>query len=119
MASASAEGMRTATKRCQARRGWEVRGWMRLEGAGGQMEHGVHGGGADQGARRGPRHGRQRERSRSLRRWGGCRRCGGRKQVGGGQVQRGQGAVHSFKRELPVAVEEIGEMGLREAGLAG
>ena len=41
------------------------------------------------------------------------------KQVGSHELLGGEDSVHGVQRELPAAMEEIGEMGLSKAGLAG
>jgi len=41
------------------------------------------------------------------------------KQVVGFEVLCGENAVHCIEGKLPAAMEEIGEVGLSEAGLAG
>ena len=43
----------------------------------------------------------------------------GGKEIGRGHVLRGQDAVHGFERKLAAAVQKVGEMRLRKAGLAG
>ena len=110
--------MRTATKRCQARRWFVTRVRIDCKSPAGRYKHGLRGRGPDEGLKERRRMADDRNCAAFSVRGQDFALVGGGQQIAGRHVLRGQNPIHRLQRELPAIVQEIREMGLPKAGLA-
>ena len=110
--------MRTATKRCQARRWFVTRVRIDCKSPAGRYKHGLRGRGPDEGLKERRRMADDRDRAALPVRRQGFALVGCGRQIAGRHVLRRQYPVHRLQRELTPVVQKIRQMRLSEPGLA-